>query len=171
MNTKIDNVVNKLKKSWNSMDTNSFEEIQRFIGEIALEGIDKKQDFLSKGFELYKDKELGFLITAYSETKDTYRLPHNHGNGWVIYSVIQGVVEMGNYFNWEKSIDKSQLILMDKIILSSGDVKVYYPGDIHDTKCLSDNAFILRLTSCDLKIEEAEGRMKRFNVTKKGCSL
>lgn len=171
MNKKIDDVVSKIKKSWNSMDMNSLEEIQRLIGEIALEGIDKNQDYSGKGIELYRDKELGVIITAYSETKDTYRIPHNHGNGWVIYSVIEGFVEMGNYFNWKKSPDQSQLILKDKIILSCGDVKVYYPGDIHDTKCISEEALILRFTSCDLKVEEAEGRMKRFEVIKKSCSL
>ena len=171
MNTKIGNVVSNLKKSWSSMDINSLEEIQRLIAELALDGIDKNQDYLSKGIELYRDKELGFVLTAYSEINETYRIPHNHGNGWVIYSVIEGAVEMGNYFNWEKASGQSQLILKDKIILNSGDVKIYYPSDIHDTKCLSQNALILRLTSCDLKVEEAEGRMKRFNTIKKSCSL
>lgn len=171
MNTKIDNVVNKLKNSWDSMDINSLEEIQRLIKELALEGLDKSLDYSSKGIELYRDNELGFVLTAYSEIIDTYRIPHNHGDGWVIYCVVEGTVEMGNYFNWEKSTGRSQLILKDKIILNSGDVKIYYPSDIHDTKCLSQNALILRLTSCYLKVEEAEGRMKRFNTIKKSCSL
>lgn len=171
MNAKIENVVSKLKKSWSSMDINSLEEIQRLIEELVLDGIDKNQDYSSKGIELYRDKELGFVLTAYSEINETYRIPHNHGNGWVIYSVIEGAVEMGNYFNWEKTSGQSQLILKDKIILNSGDAKIYYPSDIHDTKCLSQNALILRLTSCDLKVEEAEGRMQRFNIVKKRCSL
>jgi hypothetical protein len=171
MKTKLDDVVNKLKNSWNSMDINSFEEIQKLIRDLALEGIDKNQDYSSKGIELYRDSELGFILNAYSEIKGNYRIPHNHGNGWVIYSVMEGAVEMGNYFNWEKSPGRSQLVLKDKSILNSGDVKIYYPGYIHDTKCLSEIALILRLTSCDLKIEETEGRMKRFDIVQKSCSL
>lgn len=152
------------------MDISSLEEIQKLIRYLALEGLDNSQDYSSKGVELYKDEELGFVLTAYSETNETYRVPHNHGRGWVIYSVVEGAVEMGNYFNWEKTTGCSQLILKDKIILNSADVKIYYPGDIHDTKCLSENALILRLTSCDLKVEESEGRMRRFNKTR-SCSL
>ena len=171
MNVKIDNVVSKLKKSWSSMNMNSLEEIQGLIGDLALDGIDKNLDYSSKGIELYRDKELGFVLTAYSEINETYRVPHNHGNGWVIYSVITGSMEMGNYFNWEKVSGQSQLILKDRIILNSGDVQIYYPNDIHDTKCLSQNALILRLTSCDLKVEEEEGRMKRFSIIRTSCSI
>jgi hypothetical protein len=169
MNKKLDDIVKKLKGSWNSMNISSFGEIQKLISNIALEELDKNQDY-SKGIELYRDKELGFVLTAYTEIFETYRIPHNHGNGWVVYSVVEGSVEMGNYFSWEKSPGQSQLVLKDKINLINGDVKIYYPGDIHDTRCLSENALILRLTSCDLKIEENEKRMKRFNVAK-SCSL
>lgn len=169
MNKKLNDVVEKLKSSWNSMNRSSLDEIQKLISNLALVGLDKNQDY-SKGIELYRDKELGFVLIAYSEINKTYRIPHNHGNGWVVYSVVEGIVEMGDYFSWEKSTGQSQLILKDKINLISGDAKIYYPGDIHDTRCLSDNALILRLTSCDLRVEEAEGRMKRFNYVK-SCLL
>lgn len=166
MNKKLGDIVNKLKNSWNSMDMNSLNEVKALVGEFALGGLDKNADYSAKGVELYRDKDLGFILTAYSETNGTYRIPHNHGNGWVIYSVVEGIVEMGNYANWVTSPNQSQLILKNKVNLKSGDAQIYYPGDIHDTECFSDNAIILRLTSCDLKVEETEGRMKRFNSLK-----
>lgn len=170
MNKELEKVISKIKSSWDSMNIKSLEEIQALIRDLALEIPENKKDFLSSGLELYRDKELNFVLTIYSEKNGTYRLPHNHGNGWVIYSVVEGLMEMGNYINWIKPTGQSHLILKDKINLKSGDVKIYYPGDIHDTKCISENAIILRLTSCDLKTEESEGRMKRFNLTK-SCSL
>ncbi|PIP93525.1 MAG: hypothetical protein COW00_15185 [Bdellovibrio sp. CG12_big_fil_rev_8_21_14_0_65_39_13] len=170
MNKKINEIVTLLKKSWDTMDAKSLRITQDLIKGLDLESIDKSQGVTSEGIELYRDKEQGFILIAYRETQDTYRIPHNHGNGWVIYSVLEGEVEMGNYFNWQKTADRSQLILKDKVILKKGDVQIYYPGDIHDTKCLSENALIIRLTSCDLSVEEAAGRMKRFEV-KKSCSL
>lgn len=100
----------------------------------------------------YRDEEFGFILTIYNETKDTYRIPHNHGNAWVVYVVVVGEVEMGNFINGVKHRE----------ILKQGDGRKYLPGDIHDTRCLSTNAVILRLTSCDLRIEEKEGRMLRF---------
>jgi len=39
---------------------------------------------------------------------------------------------------------------------------VYLPGDIHDTRCVSDSVLMLRLTSCDLKQEEKLGYMTRY---------
>ncbi|MGE3610366.1 MAG: hypothetical protein AB7I27_12320 [Bacteriovoracaceae bacterium] len=107
-----------------------------------------------ESLELYRDKKHGFVLTAYTEKFEQYRVPHNHGNGWVIYSVVNGKMEMGSY---DKNIS-----LINSDILNSGDSRVYLPGDIHDTRCLSLGALLLRFTSCDLKIEEKEGRMKKF---------
>ena len=104
--------------------------------------------------ELYRDKKHGFVLTAYTEEFGQYRVPHNHGNGWVIYSVVSGEMEMGSY--------DQNLYLINFDRIHSGSSRVYFPGDIHDTRCLSQEVVILRFTSCDLKVEEKEGRMKRF---------
>lgn len=123
-----------------------------------------ESDSLAKGVELYRDNELGFILFAYSETKGLYRMPHNHGNGWVIYSVIEGIIEMGTY----ALIANANLIKREKHQVHKGDSEVYYPGDIHDTQCITDSVIILRLTSCDLKEEERQGRMKKFQ---RPCSV
>lgn len=165
MNDKINEIAIKLKNSWDSMDIEVLNEVQALVGELAKAGLDKGRDYSSSGIKLYSDN-LGFMFYAYSEINGTYRTPHNHGNGWVIYTVVEGAVEMGTYINWEKTNGQSQLILKDRKILESGDARIYYPGEIHDTKCLSKDALILRLTSCDLKVEDIAGRMKRFNSLK-----
>jgi len=163
MNDKINEIAIKLKNSWDSMDLGTLSEVEKLVGELAKGGLDGSRDYSLKGIELYSD-DLSFILYAYSEINGTYRIPHNHGNGWVIYAVVEGAVEMGTYINWEKPNGHSQLILKDRKILGSGDARIYYPGEIHDTRCLSKDALILRLTSCDLKVEDAEGRMKRFNL-------
>lgn len=161
MNNKIKEISARLKQSWESMDSNVFNEVEAMVGELALSGFDKDLDYASTGIKLYRD-ELGFIFYAYSEINGTYRVPHNHGDAWVIYAVVEGAVEMGTYVNWIQPNNESQLILKDKRILNRGDAKIYYPGDIHDTRCLSKEAQILRFTSCDLQVEVASGRMKRF---------
>lgn len=171
MNIKIEKVLSKIKQSWNLMEIRDIRELQRLLSELAIDGLANFPDSLDQGLELYRDTEIGFVLTAYSEVRDTYRIPHNHGRGWVIYAVAQGAVQMGDYFKWEQSEVKSRLIFKEKSILRDGEVKIYFPGEIHDTRCLSEKAIILRLTSCDLKVEEKEGRMLRFDPIKKSCSI
>lgn len=109
--------------------------------------------------ELYRDQDHGFVLTIYTENKDQYRIPHDHGSCWVVYAVIKGIMEMGSYHLVDSGIQR-----FDLYHLKAGDVKVYLPGEIHDTLCLSEEATILRLTSCDLKVEEMEGRMRRYQT-------
>lgn len=162
MNDKLSEVIKKIKLSWDSMSVEYLNEIQDLVGELSKQSIEVDIDQMVKGVELYRDHEHGFILYAYSEQKDTYRRPHNHGRGWVVYAVVNGEVEMGNYINWIKPYGISNLILKSSDIIRSGEAKIYYPGDIHDTRCISENAIILRLTSCDLRAEEREGRMLKF---------
>jgi CRP-like cAMP-binding protein len=117
----------------------------------------KNELLLKETKEIYRDEKWGFVFTAYTENKDQYRIPHDHGDGWVIYTVVSGIMEMGSY-----SQDTGKIVRGSSDRLQSGESRVYLPGDIHDTRCLSDRVIILRFTSCDLKIEEREGRMKRY---------
>lgn len=107
--------------------------------------------------ELLRSQEHGFILTAYAEKQDVYRQPHNHGNGWVIYGVIGGQMEMHTY---ELA---NGLAVKEADMLYSNDFKVYLQGQIHDTKGIAKKSIVLRFTSCDLKKEESEGRMKRFD--------
>lgn len=117
---------------------------------------------LQSSKELFRDKDTGFILTAYTEKLGQYRKPHDHGSCWVIYAVMSGTTRMRTFSktsNAETEID--QLTVTD---LNSGDSRLFLEGEIHDTYCLSEQVVILRLTSCDLRTEEGEGRMKRFDV-------
>ena len=106
--------------------------------------------------ELLRSVKDGFILTAYTEPEGQHRSPHNHGAGWVIYGIIDGKMEMCTYeFN-------GKLIFKESCSLEPKDFKVYLPAQIHDTRGIAIKSIILRLTSCDLKQEEHEGRMKRF---------
>ncbi len=118
---------------------------------------DLSREGLENGRELYRD-ESGFILFAYAEGQGKYRAPHDHGDGWVIYTVVSGEVEMGSFLR----IGEGVVTLKDKKSLVVGEGHLYEVGDIHDTRCLSSDSVILRFTSCDLKVEEQEGRMLRF---------
>jgi hypothetical protein len=111
--------------------------------------------------ELFRDPEEGFVLTAYTENKGQYRKPHDHGHCWVIYAVMSGTIEMGTF--GKTSEFTSEILRKSLGVLNSGDSRIYLKGDIHDTHCLSDRVIILRFTSCDLRVEEKEGRMRRYN--------
>lgn len=112
--------------------------------------------------ELYRDPTHGFILLAHWEKKDLYRYPHDHGNGWVIYSVLSGEMEMGAFARVQNKDESFNIVLREKYRVQSGQSRVYLPGDIHDTRCISDKVLMLRLTSLDLKEEQRAGRMRRY---------
>ena len=63
---------------------------------------------LEKDLVLDHDRTLGYYLYAYSEGQGTYRQPHNHGNGWVIYVVMDGIMEMVTYFEIKTDDGESQ---------------------------------------------------------------
>lgn len=152
--------ITKIVAAWNSSPDSLVSECHKIIDLITADFSLKHwvSELLKEkeNVELYRDEKHGFVLTAYEEKFGQYRVPHNHGNGWVIYSVISGEMEMGSY--------DQNIYLLGQERLHSTDSTVYLPGDIHDTRCLSQNVIILRFTSCDLKVEEKEGRMKRFPI-------
>ncbi len=89
--------------------------------------------------ELYRDPVHGFVLLAHTEAEGRYRVPHDHGESWVIYGVLDGEMEMGIR-------DLPDLV-------RPGDVQVYLPGDIHDTRCVSGPAIQFRFTARDLRLE------------------
>ena len=101
--------------------------------------------------ELYRDPAHGFLLLAHAESPGLYRPPHDHGRGWVIYAVQRGETKMGTYVRVHDARGKMQLVKRDSSVVRPGDVKVYLPGDIHDTRCTAGPLLLYRFTSCDLK--------------------
>lgn len=125
----------------------------------------------TEGRELYRDPEHGFLLLAHTEREGRYRAPHDHGRGWVIYAVQHGEMEMGSYARLTDVTDvtdvtdarsTASLVRRDVSRVRAGECRVYLPGDIHDTRCVSRDVLMLRLTSCDLKLEDREGRLTRY---------
>ena len=113
--------------------------------------------------ELYRDPVHGFLLLAHVEKTGLYRVPHDHGRGWVIYGVQHGESEMGTYGRVDGPDGKVRLVKRNTTMVTSGRAQVYLPGDIHDTLCVAGPALLFRLTERDFKKEDAvERRITRY---------
>ncbi len=93
--------ITSLSAVWDSSPNSLVSESNQIINLIAADSSLKpwlSELLLEKeSVELYRDRNHGFVLTAYTEKFGQYRPPHNHGKGWVIYSVISGGMEMGSY--------------------------------------------------------------------------
>jgi hypothetical protein len=113
--------------------------------------------------ELYRSPEHGFILLAHTEQKGLYRPPHDHGRSWVVYAIQSGEIEMCSYARIEAPSGALQLVKRDSQTLRAGDVKIYLPGDIHDTRCLSQTALLFRFTERDLKeADDLDHRVTRY---------
>ena len=45
------------------------------------------------------------------------------------------------------------MVTRDATVLRPGQAQAYLPGDIHDTRCLTDSALLFRFTERDLKAD------------------
>lgn len=106
--------------------------------------------------ELCRDPTQGFVLLAHMEHAGLYRPPHDHGRGWVMYALQQGEIEMGTYARMEDPDGRLKLVKRNSTLVRPGQVRAYLPGDIHDTKCVSGPALLLRFTERDLKKEDKE---------------
>jgi hypothetical protein len=108
--------------------------------------------------ELYRDPAHGFVLLAHAEYAGLYRPPHDHGRGWVIYAVQQGEIEMATYVRVQGPDGSVQLVKRDATLVRPGQAKVFLPGDIHDTRCMTGPALLFRFTDRDLNKEDKEER-------------
>lgn len=106
--------------------------------------------------ELHRDPSHGYVLLAHTEHADLYRPPHDHGRGWVIYAIQQGEIEMGTYARIEAPDGSIRLVKRNSTLVRPGQVQVYLPGDIHDTRCVTGPALLFRFTERDLKKEDKE---------------
>ncbi len=104
--------------------------------------------------ELYRDPTHDFLLLAHTEQSGLYRPPHDHGRGWVIYAVLRGEMEMGTYRRVHDLRGNAHLVKRESFSLRPGDIRVFLPGDIHDTRCTAGPLTLFRFTSRDFKKEE-----------------
>jgi hypothetical protein len=104
--------------------------------------------------ELYRDPAHDFLLLAHTEQAGLYRPPHDHGRGWVIYAVERGEMEMSTYRRVHDLRGSAHLVKRESFVLRPGDIRVFLPGDIHDTRCTAGPLTLFRFTSRDFKKEE-----------------
>ena len=113
--------------------------------------------------ELYRDPAHGFVLLAHSEPAGLYRPPHDHGRSWVIYALQRGEMEIATYARVEEEDGRVRLVQRDSSLLRVGEARVYLPGDIHDTRCVSGPSLLFRFTERDLKKEDKEAhRVTRY---------
>jgi hypothetical protein len=163
----LETFIGAVRSSWGPLTTETVARAQQLLGELAR--APETEPWLAallreppEDRELYRDPEHGFLLLTYAEREGRYRVPHDHGSGWVIYAVQHGEMEMGTYARVIGADGTASLVRRDVSRVRAGECRVYLPGDIHDTRCVSGDALMLRFTSCDLKVEQREGRMKRY---------
>jgi predicted metal-dependent enzyme (double-stranded beta helix superfamily) len=120
--------------------------------------------------ELYRDPAHGFVLLAHTESPGLYRPPHDHGRGWVIYAVQRGETEMGTYARGLDPRGSTQLVKRNSRVVRPGQVEVYLPGDIHDTRCTEGPLLLFRFTSADLKKENVTRYAQRNGVWTDGAS-
>lgn len=118
--------------------------------------------------ELYRDPEHGFVLLAHTEPSGLYRPPHDHGRGWVIYALQSGEIEMGTYARSVNADGSVQLVKRGSTLVRPGQVQVYLPGDIHDTRCVAAPALLFRFTDRDLKKEDKEAHQVTRYVDRNG---
>jgi hypothetical protein len=174
-NQNLEKFIRVVSNSWGDLSTELVEKVKNEMSLLIANSLndDWRKEFLASGEDkvLYKSEEYGFMLLVHSETEGKYRVPHDHGRGWVIYGVVSGEVEMRTYNSISKSeTAESKIVRKDSYRMKTGDLKIYLPGDIHDTRCISDKVHMIRFTSCDLKAEDREGKMRRYDV-RKSCEL
>ncbi len=118
--------------------------------------------------ELHRSQAHGYLLLAHAEQAGLYRPPHDHGRSWGIYAVQQGEIEMATYLRVHAADGRVRLVRRDVTRLGPGQAKVFLPGDIHDTRCLSEPALLLRFTERDLKAADQDGPPMRRYVERDG---
>ena len=157
-----------IRAAWGPLSTEVAAACQRHLEDLLKAPV--TEDWLSAlhreapaNKELYRDPEHGFVLLAHSEYAGLYRPPHDHGRGWVIYAMQQGEIEMGTYARIENPDGSTKLVKRNSTVVRPGQVQVYLPGDIHDTRCLTGPALLFRFTERDLRNEDKqEHRVTRY---------
>lgn len=85
-----------------------------------------------------------------------------------MYALQQGEIEMGTYARIEGPHGSVKLVKRNSTLVRPGQVRVYLPGDIHDTRCVSGPALLLRFTERDLKKEDKDERRVTRYVERDG---
>ncbi len=163
----LETFIEEIQKAWGPLSSENVSRARQLLEELAKTSVTEEwlasllaQPDLNR--ELYCDPEHGFVLMVYAEKEGLYRVPHDHGSGWVVYAVHSGEMEMKTYKPIINHQGKMKLVCRESYRVKPGECKVYLPKDIHDTKAVSESVLIFRLTSCDLKKERQERRMIQY---------
>jgi hypothetical protein len=144
--------------AWQPLSTELVSECRRQAETLL--GAESSEDWLAAlnrdapaNQELYRDPDHGFVLLAHIEHAGLFRPPHDHGEAWVMYAVQSGEIEMRTYARLNDPETGIRLVQRDATRVRAGQVQVYLPGDIHDTRCLSESALLFRFTERDLRVE------------------
>jgi len=80
----------------------------------------------------------------------------------------RGEIEMGTYARITDPDGEVRLVKRDSTLVCAGQVQVYLPGDIHDTRCMTGSALVYRFTDRDLKVEDRQERQVIRYVERSG---
>lgn len=162
----FDHFVASVRSDWGPITTKLVSQCRAQLGAL-MSSPDTEQWLAELLAERPATRELhsepnSFMLLAHAEHEGLYRPPHDHGRAWVLYGVQSGALEVCTYARiFDERGDR--LVRREAHILSSGEARAYLPGDIHDTRCLTDQALVFRFTERDLKLEdEVERRLTRF---------
>jgi hypothetical protein len=158
-NSALDTFVEAVRSDWGPLSSDVVFACSRHMA--ALLQADAKEPWLADlhrdqplARELYRDPDHGFVLLAHTEPAGLYRPPHDHGRSWVIYGVQQGASEMGTFGRLEPADGATRLVRRNAVRVGPGEVQVYLPGDIHDTRCEVGPTLLFRFTERDLKVED-----------------
>jgi hypothetical protein len=165
--SKLDAFVAAVRADWGPISTELVARCRGHLDDLTLAA--ESEDWLASLHaerpatrELHREPSNGFMLLAHSEQQALYRPPHDHGRAWVVYGVQSGELEIGSYVKVPDP-EGHRLVRRDRIVLRPGEARVYLPGDIHDTYCLTENALVFRFTERDLRREDqVERQVTRF---------
>lgn len=145
--------IDAVRSTWRDVDSalvaSAREHMAALVGRLPSAAWDG-----AESVELHRDAAHPFLLLAHTERTGHYRSPHDHGRGWVIYAVHHGEMEMATYRRLHDLRGSARLVRRESFVLRAGDVRVFLPGDIHDTRCTAGPLGLLRFTSRDFAKEE-----------------
>lgn len=164
--TALDRFVAAVRDDWGPISSELVAKCRGHLDDLSL--ADEQEDWLASVLaehpatrELHREPD-SFMLLAHAEQLGLYRPPHDHGRAWVVYGVQSGALEIGSYVRVADA-DGDRLVRRDTIILRSGEARAYLPGDIHDTRCVTENAMVFRFTERDLRHEDqVERRVMRY---------
>jgi hypothetical protein len=159
----LDLFVSAVRADWGPISTELVARCRRHLDVLTL--ANPAEDWLARLLaerpatrELHRDTRNGFMFLAHTEQMGLYRPPHDHGRAWVVYGVQSGALEIGTYAK-VAGPEGHRLVRRDANVLLPGEARAYLPGDIHDTRCLTENALVFRFTERDLRREDRVERM------------